>query len=226
MGFQDAAPDTPSDTVGTFFDSAPFDALLVLGRGIDERGLSETSKLRARMAVDLALIALPSVVVFSGGHSWVQELEDREPPKSEGAEMLAEARSYIAELGEGKFAGIRFLAEQTSTSKQLLGLPDRGGILGILTDEPHNREKRVDYLAKLVFPGTTVVVHDTVPNETTKAGDAEERLAALTTKVFMFGVRRGNSKAIMSRQRKLEKANALYRRFSDRKAAATQVLAS
>lgn len=237
MAFAEELNGGPSASMDMFADSPQLDALLVLGRGIDEYGqLSETSRLRTRMAVDLALIAMPSVVVFSGGSSWKQRLEGEEPPISEGAGMLAEAREYIAELGEEKFAGITlFLDEKESgsttenmeKSRGLLNLPKRGGVLGIMTDELHNREKRVDFLAKLVFPKTAIVVYDTVPNpDITEADVALEKKTALATRVAMFGVWRGHGKAIMRRQRMLERANALRERLSKAKDSLVQALAS
>jgi|GEM_PF-3516980 len=196
----------------------PVDALLVLGRGIDESGvLSETSRLRAEMAVEIAQQLLPRVVVFSGGHSWVQELGGFEVP-SEGAAMLDVARARYDQLG---LTGIELAAEVTSmstvenmvNSRPQLGLRD-GDRLGVLTDGLHDSRGRVSYLAKLVFSKQQIQVFDIVPNEPNPGAGSEERLATIMTKAAMLAVTPGNDAAIMRRQRLLERANATYRTSS------------
>lgn len=212
-------------TTPEFHTDVPIDAMLVLGRGIGGQGdLSETSKLRAEMALEIAFLALPRVVVFSGGHSWVQEREGVYVP-SEGGAMLMHAIIRLGELGladELKLAGVSLLAEEESTSttgnmvnsKPMLGL-SKGDTLAILTDGLHNQEGRVGDLARLVFPGQHICIIDTVPNTPLPGAEKEEKLATLMTKVFMFGVQPGNDKAIMRRQRCLEMANAAYRTLRD-----------
>jgi len=193
----------------------PADALLVLGRGISEDGvLSETSRLRAEMAVDLARVAMPNVIVFSGGHSWVQEREGSKVP-SEGEAMRKVAIAY---LGEASLGSTALLAEEKShstvenmvNSKPLLNLAP-GQRLDILTDELHDKEGRVTYLANLIYPDQKVRVITSVPNTVEQGAEAEEKKATMMTKLFMRGVRPGNDKAAMRHQHALEKANSFYR---------------
>ena len=194
------------------------DALLVLGRGIDEHGvLSETSQLRAALAVDIARIVAPRIVVFSGGHSWRQERAGEDVP-SEGGAMLAFAR---ARIGQNDLEDVTFLAEEQSlstienlvNSKPLLELSD-GETLGVLTDVLHDQYGRVTYSTRLVFPKQHSHVLAITPNRASPDTEAEEKLATAAMKVFMFGVRRGNDAAIMRRQHLLEKANSAYRVLS------------
>lgn len=197
------------------------EAMVALGRGIDDEGnLSETSELRAKIAVDVALVLMPRVVVFSGGHSWVQERECADVP-SEGAAMLARAMAWIDELGltdDPRLAGVTWLAEGTSrstaenlvNSKPMLGLSP-GETLLILTDELHNSEGRVDDLGQLVFPDQNVYTYAVVPNTPLPGAEREEKLATYMTRAFMFRVQPGNGEAIMRRQGYLERANSWYR---------------
>jgi hypothetical protein len=194
----------------------PIDALLVLGRGIEPDGtLSQTGFERAEVAVDIARRLIPRVVVFSGGHSWVQALEGITPP-SEGGAMLAHASRFIDDDLRSR---TRFLAEETSTStvanmvnsRPQLGLSESGARLGILSDSLHFRFGRAQRLARLVFPNT-VITPLQIDREETPGSVRDEKLTALMTRVAMAGVSAGNEQAIMRRQRALERGNAVFRR--------------
>lgn len=193
----------------------PIDALLVLGRGIDRHGnLSPTGLARVEEALRIARVCVPQVVVFSGGHSWVQELAGDEVP-SEGGAMLA----YANVCGATELSDTRFVAEEESTStvenmvnsKPLLTLGPEEASLGIVSDRLHFTGGRIDYLAGLVFPG--VQIHSfCITEEVTPEALRAEKLVSTMTKLCMWGVRPGNDRAIMRRQRGLERANSLYRR--------------
>lgn len=200
--------------------TARLSALLVLGRGIAESGQpSETSKARAKIAIDIARDTLPDIVVFSGGHSWAQELQHIITP-SEGGAMLTCAMHYLAAAGPAALQHTAFRTEETSistvenmvNSKPLLKLKS-GDTLGILSDKLHCSQGRVAYLAKLVFPNTDIRVYDIVPFEYPPAAEAEEKRVTQVTKLFMAGVESGNGRAIMRRQRALEHVNAIYRQL-------------
>ncbi len=189
---------------------------LVLGRGINKEGiLSPTGVERSKVAVQIARMLVPKVVVFSGGHSWRQELTGAEMP-SEGDAMLAYAQEY---MGTDIPPATQFLAEGKSTStvenmvnsKPLLGLSENQSSLGILSDGLHFSQGRIEFLAGLVFPGSRICPFYVAKEETPEAV-REEKLITIMTKAFMIGVRAGDSRAIMRRQRGLESVNAVYRR--------------
>ena len=193
------------------------DALLVLGRGIDSNGeLSETSRERSEIAIDIARILEPHIVMFSGGHSWQQELDGLDIP-SEGYEMLSHAVDYIDD-GHPLSESVLLLYEDLSTSttrnmvnsKPNLGL-ERGSRLGILSDELHFSQGRVQYLAELVFPHVDIVPFQ-IPIEHGPGALREERLTTIMTRMAMTGVRAGSDKAIAHRQELLERGNATFRR--------------
>lgn len=196
------------------------DSLLVLGRGIDEQGnLSETGFDRARVAVDIARCALPQVIVFSGGRSWVQVERGIHPP-SEGGAMLRYAQESMV---DSQLPTTVFKAEEESTStaenmvlsRAMLALPDSNeATLGILSDELHFSRGRVDHLAGLVFPRVKIVpfILENRP-DASPAARREEKISAAVTRVAMLGVTPGNDHEIMQRQRILERGNSGLRRM-------------
>jgi len=193
------------------------DALLVLGRGIESDGtLSETGFERTKAAVGLTRVVLPKIVVFSGGRSWRQARAGVLPP-SEGGAMLRYAQQL---MGNHPPKGVEFLAEEMSestvanmvASKPLLQLGAHA-TLGLMSDRLHFSQGRPQFLASRVFPDTTVVPLIVENSHPPSADDiAEERHATLATMLAMTGVNRGNDRAIMRRQRVLERLNRHLRR--------------
>jgi len=193
------------------------DALLVLGRGIEPDGtLSETGFERTKAAVELSRVVLPKVVVFSGGRSWRQSRAGILPP-SEGGAMLRYAQQIMSNRPP---KGVEFLAEEMSestvanmvASKSLLQLGAHA-TLGLMSDRLHFSQGRPQFLAIRVFPNTTVVPLIVENSHPPSADDiAEERRATLVTMLAMTGVNRGDDRAIMRRQRILERLNRHLRR--------------
>jgi len=192
------------------------DSLLVLGRGIDQDGvLSETGFERARVAVEIAQIVLPKVVVFSGGRSWVQVMRAEQPP-SEGGAML----DYALQIMDGdEPADVQFAAEEESTStvgnmvlsKPLLDLDSGNPSIGILSDALHFSQRRIHRLARRVFPGADIVPYVLANDrEPTPEAVREERLAARITRAAMFGV--AGDDAIMRRHQMIQTVNMGLRR--------------
>jgi len=199
-----------------FISQQPIDALLVLGRGIEPDGtLSQTGFERAEAAVDIARLLTPRVVVFSGGHSWAQALEGITPP-SEGGVMLAHASGFVDDDVRSRTS---FLAEETSTStvanmvnsRSLLRLPENGARLGVMSDVLHFDSGQVPYAAGLVFPNAEIIPFKINRGET-PGSVYEAKLTIFMTKVAMAGVKAGDERTIMRRQRALERGNAVFRR--------------
>jgi hypothetical protein len=197
------------------------DALVVLGHGVDGNGeLTHGSMRRSEVAVHVADLLHPRIVVFSGGRSWRQVVASELPPVSEGQAMLEHAKIYSARKSNQPLSDkIDWETEDESTStvanlansSRLLNL-QRGETLGLLSDDLHNLYNRVAYLGQLVFPKnkTLPLTFKTIFNQNEKD---EERRIAYATRFMMFGVRAGNIPAIMRRQRALEAANIQLRKI-------------
>jgi DUF218 domain len=204
-------------------DIPPVDAIIVLGRGVEGDGtLSDKCKYSAEVAVELAHLLVPRVVVFSGGRSW-QQVQAGEMPPAEGARM----RELAMDLDGSNYGDVPFEEETESTSTvenfvnsaSLLNLRP-GDRLGILSDRLHHRFGRPMAIGKLVLPGVKLFPFE-VPDisEPRKIDIIEEAVSAAMTKIFMFGVEPGNVVDIMSRQRKIEKINSLRPNITAPKAA-------
>lgn len=191
-----------------------FDALLVLGRGIDEYGtLSLASEQRAVVAARVSELVLPRVVVFSGGRSWRQVAAGVDPP-AEGESMRDRATQEL----NGKVpTGVQFLAENDSVSTAenmtnsalLLGLLP-GETLAIMSDERHFAYGRVHQLGSLAFPGQPKLAFRLPDPESPSSSEIrEEWIASVVTRFVMLGVRPGNHRAMMQRHRWIEALNAI-----------------
>lgn len=189
-----------------------FDALLVLGRGIDEYGrLSAASEQRAVAAARVSRLALPHTVVFSGGRSWRQVAAGILPP-AEGEVMLKRA---LDELGGELPAGVDFLAENESVntaenmvnSNPLLNLR-KGDTLAIMSDERHFAFGRIHRLGSLIFPGFHKLAFRLPnPEPATDTEMKEEWLLSAVTRVGMAGVRPGDHHAVVRRHSWIKSLN-------------------
>jgi hypothetical protein len=193
----------------------PIGALLVLGRGIDTDGvLSQTGYERTEVAIDIARLLHPKFIVFSGGHSWAQDMENHEYP-SEGDAMLAHALAY---LGDEELLETQLISENESVStvenmvnsKILLEPAIKGETLGLLSDDLHFSKGRAQFLAGLVYPNISTEIFQ-ISREISVSEIREEKLINLMTRIAMFGVTPGNDIAIMRRQHGFEKTNAVIR---------------
>lgn len=196
------------------------DALIVLGKGIDEDGnLSESGRERVPVALEVARELMPRVVVFSGGHSWVQERDGINPP-SEGGAMLRLAQQELSQHGDALDAEL--LAEETSintvgnfiNSKPLLNL-GRGDKLGVVSDSLHFLYQRPLNIARKVLPGVDVYPI-TFPMRYSsykerRRHEREEFLASAASRLVLLGVEPGDTDTIARRQQRLHSVNIRLR---------------
>lgn len=214
------AMQTPSPEISYPENLEHVDALLVLGRGIDADGhLTESGRERVPVALAAARVLTPRVVVFSGGHSWVQERDGIDPP-SEGGAMLRLAHQ---EMGQnGSLPDAAPIAEETSTStvgnfinsKPLLDLQP-GDKLGIVSDDLHFLHRRPQNIAHKVLPG--VEVHPIVfpmrfsSHTERRHHEREEFLASVALRLVLLGVKPGDTDTIAHRQQRLYDMNIKLR---------------
>jgi hypothetical protein len=153
-------------------------------------------------------------------NSWNQELSGQKAPISEAQAMLAAAKAYVRdEMPEALGLLKNFSTEGTSTSttenlvnaKRLL-IESLGGVAlnraGIVTDELHKKFGRIDFLAKLIFPGVAIKKFLVKNNDVPARAVRKELLTTVATRAFMLGVRPGDLDGIMKRQHALELTNA------------------
>ncbi len=197
------------------------DAIAVLGRGINQNGLlSDTGFHRAEVAVVLATILQPQVVVMTGGRSWEQTFYGIETP-TEGGAMLTHAEEFIEDNELGNFLdGTKFVAAENSIStvenlvdaRPLLGEMGPGKKLGLVSDSLHFKYDRPQRLGQLVFPEVDIAPYP-IPERYTLAEDNKEMLTTIMTSLFMIGAKPGNDESIMRHQRRLERVtSAVWRR--------------
>ncbi len=193
--------------------TSPVDALLVLSRNLNpDDTLSKTVQTRTEIAVHYAAHRLVNrVVVFSGGASWRHEMQNLQS-RSGGEAMLDYTQELLEEYPP---VDVDFLVEKDSistvenmvNSKPLFDLSISDS-LGIVSDELHFLYNRPLFIARKVFPG--VIVEPIAFAETyTQGAQREELRNTLATKAALLGVEAGNDRAIMRRQRNLEKVNKL-----------------
>jgi hypothetical protein len=194
-------------------------ALVVLGRELDSNSeLTMSGIQRSEVAVYIADLMHPRIVVFSGGRSWRQVMAGVQPTISEGQAMLEHAVAYSLRKSIKPLSDkVEWVTEDESTStvqnlifsSPLLNLQPNEN-LAILSDELHYLYNRPTYLAHLVYPQ-----HEILPlsfkTVMTQNDKDHERQIAIATKLFMFGVRSGNFSAILKRQRALEATNQRLR---------------
>ena len=199
----------------------PMDAILILGRGISDEGeLSQTGKDRAEAAARLLLLGKTDTLIFSGGHSWQQEQEYRRTGKiipSEADAMMRHAIQYLGETYDPRIMRIYAETKSTNTvenfvySKQILadlGLLDPDKTIGVMSDELHFREERIQLYGGLTIPGMHKIILR-LPNaeDPTEAKAKEEQKVTQLSRLAMVGVRRGGENAVRRRMRLLTAAN-------------------
>lgn len=201
------------------------DTLLVLGKGIGtDGGLTPDSKYRTDVAASIIRECTPTQVIFTGGHSWQQELAGDKTP-SEGSTMLEYAKTLIDSGEHANTSKLSFENSSFSTVENFVNvkplLPKEGddAIIGVMSNTLHFSRGRIRYLIETVYPNAREIVGIILPeiNELRQAQIKEERMINLATHTVMLGVKKGDSKAIMCRQHILEVINRSVRRlFSPR----------
>ncbi len=188
------------------------DAMIVLGHHVNMNGeLSDRGRKRSEAAAYISGLLHPKIVIFSGGRDLQQVRAGEFPPISEATAMYRYAEEYSKEkFGNPLPIDIGIFSEEISdsTTANLVHSSKRldlqpGDTLALLTDDLHNLYDRVQFLGKLVFPKYEILPL-TFRSIITQNEKDEERRKAFATRFIMFGIRAGNTTAIMKRQRALE----------------------
>jgi hypothetical protein len=207
------------------------DALLILGRGVDEQGaLSETGQERVQAAAWLGAVLAPElrVIVASGARSWKQTADGIITP-SEGGTMLQDLTTTFETTYGGVPDGLELQAEEASTStvenfvnsSPLLNL-QKGERLGVLSDPLHFMFYRPQYLGRLTLPDTCIVPLELPAHKTpTLPETTEELVSTIAARILMAGVKKGNHDSIMRQQRRLQAFNTTIRTMGRQEAKAS-----
>ena len=199
------------------------DCLVVLGKGIGADGvLTPASQYRTEVAAAIIQQSQPMQVIFTGGHSWQQELSGEVTP-SEGSTMLAYVKILIgAEKMQNKASML--LCENASYStvenfinvKPILLNNGNDAVIGVLSNDWHFSQGRIRYLTSITYPQVRETVGIVLPEISLLHPSQlkEERLVNLATRMMMLGIRKGDSATILHRQRILEAINRSIRQLS------------